>query len=67
MGFGPPKIPTILRPTMIGVRMIPQGNPHQPKSIENKALPAWARVAQDRQESCGRLFQLVRTKADQTL
>ena len=63
---GPPHIPMMLRAIWTGVRMSPQGKPHQPNPREKSAPPSWLLTAQERQQTCWELLQLVRRSADQT-
>jgi len=65
-GSGPLHMPAMLRVIWTGVRMRPQGNPHQPNTAENSTPPNWLLVAQERQETCGLVVHRVKNRADQT-
>ena len=66
-GSGPRAIATRLRPIWTGVMSRPHGNPHQPSTAENSALPSCARTPHERHETRGVLRQLVIRSADHTL
>jgi len=55
-----------IRVIWIGVRISPQGKPHQPRNSEPSAASAFALFPHAAQEICGLLEHLVITKADQT-
>ena len=63
---GPLVIAAMFRVICTGVRINPHGNPHQPATSENAALPAWLLVAQERQLTCCFVDQRVNTSADHT-
>ena len=60
-------MPKRFRPICTGVRISPQGKPHQPKNKLNSAPVAWLFIPHARHEICGALLQEVSTSADHTL
>jgi hypothetical protein len=50
-GSGPARIPMMLRVIWTGVRISPQGKPHQPNPREKSTPPSWLLTAQERQQT----------------